>query len=132
MRRNASISIVGGMLLAVVVAGVVAAGTSPFAGRWTSTDPDDSSSQVLVVSGGDTPTVTFQDFFASACANHAGPASHWVSAGLGEVDGDTLYAHYHKSGCGGFSIGAYDDWYQYDAGTDTLTDSFGITWYRNP
>ena len=133
MRHKALISIAGGILLAVMVGGITAAATaSPFAGRWTSTDPGDGSSQALLVSAGSTPAVTFQDFYASSCANHGSPATQWTSAGRGEVDGDTLYVHFHKSGCGRFNIGQYDDWYAYDAGSDTLTDSFGIVWQRNP
>ena len=133
MRHKALISIAGSILLAVIVGGVTAAATaSPFAGRWTSTDPDDGSSQALMVSAGSTPSVTFQDYYASSCANHGSPATQWTSAGRGEVDADTLYVHFHKSGCGSFNIGQYDDWYAYDAGTDTLMDSFGIVWQRNP
>jgi len=133
VRHKALISIAGSILLAVIVGGVTAAATaSPFAGRWTSTDPDDGSSQALMVSAGSTPSVTFQDYYASSCANHGSPATQWTSAGRGEVDADTLYVHFHKSGCGSFNIGQYDDWYAYDAGTDTLMDSFGIVWQRNP
>jgi hypothetical protein len=132
VRHKATIAIAGAMLLAVIFSSAATAATSPFAGRWTSTDPDDGSFQTLLVSGGSAPSVTFEDFFASSCDNHGSPATHWVGAGQGEVDGETMYVGFHKSGCGSFSIGAYDDWYAYDAGSDTLTDSFGIVWERNP
>ena len=131
MRHRAAISIVGGLLLAALITGIASAATSPFTGRWTSTDTDDSF-QALLISAGPAPAVTYEDYFASSCADNAGPATHWVGAGRGWVDGDILYVTFHKSGCGYFSIGEYTDWYTYDAGTDTLTDSFGITWYRNP
>ncbi len=50
MRHKALISIAGGILLVVIVGGITAAATaSPFAGRWTSTDPGDGSSQALLV-----------------------------------------------------------------------------------
>jgi hypothetical protein len=132
VRHRATIAIAAAMLLAVIVSSAATAATSPFSGRWTSTDPGDGSFQVLLISAGSAPSVTFEDYYASSCANHGSPATHWVSAGGGEVDGDTLYVSFHKSGCGSFSIGAYEDWYTYDAGTDTLTDSFGIVWERNP
>ena len=121
----------GSMLLLVALAGPVAAAGSPFSSRWASTDTD-GSYQTLVVSKGATPSVTFQDFYASSCDNHGDHSTHWVSAGAGEVDGDTLYVSFHRSGCGLFSIGAYDDALFYDASSDTLTDTMGITWYRNP
>ncbi len=119
-----------GMLLIaqILVATTVAAG-SPFKGVWTSIDTD-GSSQLLTISAGATPSVVYQDFYASSCDRFGGPAVHWVAAGSGEVDGSTLYVSFHKSGCGAFSIGEYDDFWTYDAGSDTLQDSFGIVWSR--
>ena len=119
--------LVGAMLLAV--APVSAAG-SVFAGTWTSTDTD-GSFQMLTVSGGNAPSVTYQDFFASSCQNNGSRSTHWVSAGQGTVDGDALFVDFHKSGCGRFSIGAYSDAFFYDQGSDTLTDTFGIVWHRS-
>ena len=130
--HRATIAIVGAVLLAATISSIAGAATSPFAGRWTSTDPDDGSAQALLVSAGSAPSVTFQDYLASTCENHGSPATQWTSAGRGEIDGDTLYVSFHKSGCGSFSIGQYSDWYVYDPGDDTLTDSFGIVWQRNP
>jgi hypothetical protein len=133
MRHKAMIPIAGGILLAVMLGGVATAATaSPFSGRWTSTDVPDGSSQVLLISSGAQPSVVYQDSYASAGCALNFPATHWVSAGRGEVDGDTLWAFFHKSGCGLFTIGGYVDSFEYDAGSDTLTDSAGITWYRNP
>lgn len=103
---------------------------SQFAGTWESTDFD-GSHQTLSVSAGAAPSVVYQDFYASGCDNHGNPSSHWVGAGRGSVDGDTLYITYHKSGCGRFLQGGYEDWYVYDAGSDTLTDSFDIVWTRS-
>jgi hypothetical protein len=112
-----------------LAASVASAASSVFAGTWISTDTD-GSTQALVVSGGSSPKVTYEDFFASSSANNGSPATHWVSAGTGSIDCDTLWVDFHKSGCGAFSIGAYSDSYTYDSGTDTLTDSFGIVWSR--
>ena len=123
--------VVATVALAVqLVAGPVsAANGSQFTGRWVSTDTD-GSSQTLNVSGGARPSVVYQDFYASGCDTFGGPATHWVASGKGSVDGDVLEVGFHKSGCGSFGMGGYGDAYVYDAGTDTLTDTFGITWYR--
>jgi hypothetical protein len=132
VRHRATIAIAGAMLLAIIISNVATAASSPFAGRWASTDPADGSFQQLLVSAGSAPTVTFEDFYASSCANNGSSSTLWVSAGRGQIDGDTLYVGFHKSGCGRFTIGAYDDWFSFDSATDTLTDSFGTTWSRNP
>lgn len=131
MRRVVPI-LLGALLLGqLVAASTSAAGPSPFKGLWTSIDTD-GSSQLLIVSGGSTPSVTFEDFYASACDRFGGPSTHWVSAGRGSVDGDALFVSFHRSGCGTFSIGAYDDVWAYDAGSDTLIDSADIVWTRMP
>jgi hypothetical protein len=103
---------------------------SQFAGMWVSIDPGDGSTQTLQVAAGGTPSVTYQDFFASACANNGSPSTHWVAAGRGWVTGDLLEIEYRKSGCGFFTIGGYYDYYEYNAGADTLTDSSGTTYTR--
>ena len=118
------------LALAIPAAAVAAPTASPFAGTWVSIDIPDGSSQLLVVSGGTRPSVVYQDFYASGCDTNAGPATHWVGAGTGEVDGDTLWVGFHKSGCGTFLQGGYGDYYVYDSGSDTLTDSFGTVWSR--
>ena len=125
--------VVTGVLLTLALAASPATAApavgSQFAGVWVSEDYD-GSTQVLLVSAGGSPRVTYEDFYASGCDNNGSPSTHWVAAGRGSVDGDLLVIDYHKSGCGFFSIGAYSDFYEYDAGTDTLTDSVGIVWTR--
>jgi len=118
------------LALGIPAAALAAPAPSPFAGTWVSTDIPDGSSQLLIVSGGARPSVVYQDFYASGCDTFAGPATHWVGAGMGEVDGDTLWVGFHKSGCGTYLQGGYGDFYVYDSGSDTLTDSFGIVWSR--
>lgn len=117
------------LAIAIPAAAVAAPTASPFAGTWVSTDFD-GSSQLLLVSGGARPSVVYQDFYASGCDTHASPATHWVAAGRGTIEGDVLVANFVKSGCGTFGQGGYEDSYVYDAGADTLTDSFGIVWTR--
>lgn len=120
-----------GAVLVTQLLTVTASAADPgsFKGVWTSTDTD-GSFQMLIVSGGATPSVTFEDFYASACVRFGGPATHWVSAGEGTVDGDVLFVAFHKSGCGSFSIGAYEGAWLYQAGSDTLIDSDDIVWTR--
>jgi hypothetical protein len=117
------------LAIAMPAATLAAPPATAFAGTWTSTDFD-GSTQLLVVAGGGRPSVVFQDFYASGCDTFGGPATHWVAAGVGSVDGNALFIDYHKSGCGRFLQGGYSDAYWYDAGTDTLTDTVGITWTR--
>ncbi len=129
-RKLISLGVVGQLAMALfITASSVSAAGSVFSGTWLSTDFD-GSTQALVVSGGTSPRVTYEDFYASSCDVNGFPATHWVSAGVGSVDGNTLSVDFHKSGCGIFSIGAYSDAWFYDPATDTLTDSFGITWSR--
>lgn len=116
--------------LALPASALAAAPTSSFTGSWTSTDTD-GSHQTLVVSSGVRPSVVYQDFYASGCDNFGGPATHWVGAGTAIVEDGVLWASFHKSGCGSFLLGGYEDYFVYDAGADTLTDSFGIVWTRS-
>jgi len=117
------------LTVAIPAAALAAPAATPFAGTWVSIDTD-GSSQLLIVSGGSRPSVVYQDFYASGCDTFAGPATHWVSAGRGTVDGVLLIADFVKSGCGTFLQGGYEDSFQYDSGTDTVTDSSGIVWSR--
>ena len=125
--------VLAGLTLAAalaVPAGVIAApSTTEFTGSWVSVDTD-GSDQTLVVSGGAQPSVIYQDFFANGCDRFGGPATHWVGAGKGSVEEGTLFVVFHKSGCGRLLQGGYEDWFVYEAGSDTLEDSFGIIWTR--
>jgi hypothetical protein len=130
MRRR--LIMVAGVALALAVGAAPASAARPassFTGNWTSTDTD-GSSQTLTVSSGGSPSVVYQDFYASGCDNEGAPATHWTAAGKGFVDGDDLIVSFHKSGCGRFIQGGYLDVYSYESGSDTLVDTFGITWTR--
>jgi hypothetical protein len=116
------------LALNILVVPAFASG-SPFQGSWTSTDSD-GSHQTLHVSAGSTPSVVFQDFYASGCDLFGGPSTHWTANGQGSVDGDDLFVDFHKSGCGTFLKGGYGDYWTYEPATDTLLDSVGITWSR--
>src|SRR4051812_21000825 len=88
MRSRAKLVFVG-LLLVLAFASPASAAGSAFAGRWSSTDFD-GSYQTLTVSTAPSPSVTFQDFYANSCETHGDRSTHWVSAGRGEVDGNTL------------------------------------------
>ena len=130
MRRRSLL--VAGALLAMAIGAAPVSAASPatsFTGLWTSTDFD-GSHQTLTVASGSSPSVVYQDFYASGCDNSGEPTTHWTAAGQGSVEGDTLFILFHKSGCGHFLQGGYEDMYVYDSGSDTLIDTVGIIWSR--
>src|SRR5512132_2279084 len=105
MRRRIVLAVFTLAVALAIPTGVLAGPqASSFTGSWESVDFD-GSHQALVVSAGSRPSVVYQDFYASSCDNFAGPATHWVAAGTGSIDDDTLYISYHKSGCGTFLQG---------------------------
>ena len=114
----------------LALAPAVAAG-SGLAGTWVSTDSD-GSAQMLAIGRGATPAVTYQDFFASSCANSGSPSTHFVATGRGWVDGSSLWVEFRNGGCGRQAIGPFGLGFSYDDGTGTLIDDFGITWTRFP
>lgn len=120
--------VVAGML---ALAPAVAAADPGFAGTWVSIDTD-GSTQGLAIGRGSTPAVTYEDFYASSCANDGAQATHFVATGRGTIDGSSLWVEFRNGGCGWHKIGPFSLGFSYDAGSDTLTDDFGITWYRFP
>jgi hypothetical protein len=127
----------GTLALWVVAAGLLAlaptvsAASSVFAGTWLSIDTD-GSTQVLAVGEGATPAVIYEDFYASSCAEGGSASTHFVATGRGAVDNTTLWVEFRNGGCGRHAIGPFGLGFSYDSGSDTLTDDFGITWYRFP
>jgi hypothetical protein len=114
-------------LLAVVPA--VSAADAAFAGTWVSTDTD-GSTQALAVGRGSRPAVTYLDFYASSC--EGGPTTQFVATGQGAIEGDSMGVEFRSGGCGRDKIGPFGLGFAYDAASDSLTDDFGITWYRFP
>jgi hypothetical protein len=129
-----AIGVLSGVALLTVAFTVnaVAAPADPFTGRWTSTDTD-GSQQILTFGGsGSTRSVNYFDDGASVCGWQAGGAP---IAGTyhttGDVDGSTLTVSPTTGSCSGggsFSVPAVQ--FTYDSSTNTLLDSFGVTWYR--
>ncbi len=112
-----------------VLAPPASAAGGPLAGTWVSVDTD-GSSQTLDITGSGVRAyaVTYFDESAtSAC--EGGPAR---VSGPGFVDGDGIVL-VGPGVCldgGGVFAKRIAIGYHYDAGTDTLTDDFGIEWQR--
>jgi hypothetical protein len=101
------------------------------AGMWTSIDSD-GSTQALSVGRGSTPAVTYVDFYASSCDAAGSPSTVFVATGRGALGDDSMWVDFRNGGCGRHKLGPFGLGFDYDSGGDTLTDSFGITWYRAP
>jgi len=115
----------------LALAPAVSAADPGFAGTWVSTDTD-GSTQALAIGRGPTPAVTYQDFYASSCDNRGAPSTHFVATGRGSIDGTSMWVEFRNGGCGRDTIGPFGLGFSYDGGSDTLTDDFGITWFRFP
>lgn len=107
----------------------VSAASGPLAGTWVSVDSD-GSNQTLDIRGSGRRAYAmtyFDESATSACEGNPARLS-----GPGFVDGD----HIRHSGpvvClpgGNVFESRFSVSYHYDAGTDTLTDDFGIVWHR--
>jgi hypothetical protein len=115
----------------VALAPAVSAADTGFAGTWLSIDTD-GSTQALAIGRGSTPAVTYQDFYAGSCAGDGAPSAHFVATGRGTVDGEFLAVEFRNGRCGRHMIGPFGLGFAYNGGNDSLTDDFGITWYRFP
>jgi hypothetical protein len=91
----------------------------------------DGSTQTLAIGQGATPPVTFQDVYASSCAADGAQSTHFVATGRAWIDEASMWVEFRNGGCGWRKIGPFGIGYLYDAGTDTLTDDFGVTWFRS-
>ena len=121
------------LVLAAVVPGVGASaspGDDLFRGSWTSIDID-GSHQTLDIRGsgrsGHYAVVLFDDSATVSC--HGSPAR---LQGSGLAEGNTLFVTGTLT-CmpGGNPLrGRISISFVYNPGTDTLTDEFGVTWYR--
>ena len=106
-----------------------ASGTAgPLSGTWTSTDSD-GSSQIMTIqgSGQRAYAITAVDLAATLCGG--APA---LVVGAGSVVEDGLDAVITVACIPGGNLLRFrvPISYEYDAGADTLTDSFGVVWSR--
>jgi capsular polysaccharide biosynthesis protein len=89
MRHLAS-AVMAAAFMALALAPVAAATGNAYAGVWISTDPYDGSAQMLVVSGGSSPAVTYQDADARTCEVNGSRSTHWVANGHGTIQDEGM------------------------------------------
>ena len=124
------------LLLALAAAAAIHFGSEAnrgtvFEGRWTSTDTPDDSTQTLIVEPGRSPRVHFEDDFSVNCERRGEPSTVFIANGAGEIDGGRLTVDFPSGGCG-IDVPPFVWSYDLDPGTDTLLDSQGIVWVRQP
>ncbi len=126
--------LVAAALAIAMAAGASLAGgakpTTVFEGAWTSTDPGDTSAQILVVGPGNTPAVYFEDGYATGAACVNDPVKRFVARGLGEISGSHLdVAFPDGGGCGLVTVEVAGS-YAYIEASDTLIDQDQLVWAR--
>ena len=121
--------LIAAAMVAIVAGGPRPGGDSVFEGRWTSTDAVDASTQTLVVEGGQTPNVHFEDDFSINCERRGDSSTAYVADGPGEILRNRLTARFLSGGCL-IRLPPYEAFYDYDSATDTLLDYQRITWVR--
>lgn len=149
-RRGVVAAAIAVALTFSVASAALAAPAAGFAGVWRTVDCaqwwedghvdcavwGDGSQLSMTIGEGDTPRATFQDSFASVCANGGSASTRWVAAGTGIYEDIFLWLTFTKSGCGSFGQGGYGGVQLYhDPGSDTLWededgDGWGYIWYR--
>ncbi len=118
--------------VALGTGGAFRAASTPFEGRWTSTDTD-GSRQILVVAPGPTPLVSYEDLYASGCAANGDRSTHFFAEGRGTIKGTRMAVVFPSGGgCVTWHVEPYDRDYEHDAATDRLLDTDGIWWRRAP
>lgn len=142
MKRNSFVTLLALLTLLATASAVQAAPpSSPFTGTWLGQDtlpPDgDGSMQHLVVKGGNSPRIDYQDEFGQVCWD-AGATDFWFSSDLrGTVSGNTMTGVFKSAKCGHLSLtwmkGQTMSWTldPHGAGPadDTLFDGV-VTWRR--
>jgi hypothetical protein len=140
MKRNSFVVILALLAMLATASAVQAAPpSSPFSGEWIGTDPFDGSTEHLVVNGGDSPRVAYDDETFQACGT-AGSTDFWLSTDLrGTVVGITMTGVFKSAKCGHVALSSWKGqsmvWMFNDNGTpgvaadDTLSDTV-VIWRR--
>ena len=128
-----------GLVAAALVAALVAAmalgvgspsRSTVFEGIWTTTDPADGSTMNLYVGGGGTPTIRFEDLFATGAACVADEVKIFRADGTGQITGTRLEATFPDGGGCGLDSVSMAGTYVHDSDADTLLDQGGLIWTR--
>ena len=143
MKRN-SLVLTLALLAMLVTASVVQAAppSSQFSGTWIGYDTPrpvgDGSTEHLVVTGGDSPKIDYQDEFGQACWD-AGATDFWLSTDLrGTVSGSVMTGVFKAAKCGHVALSSWKrqtmGWTfspgaTSDPADDTLFDGV-VTWRR--
>jgi hypothetical protein len=112
-----------------VATGTSYAAHSAFSGTWRSIDVDGSRQQMNIAGeNNEVFHITFVDHRASFCEGFP-----ILGKGAGEIGlDDVMHTDLNFRCLGGLEKGVEDIDYQliYDQASDTLTDAWGVTWYR--
>jgi len=142
MKRNSIVTTLALLALLATASAVQAAPpSSPFSGTWLGQDTlppfGDGSMEHLVVNGGSSPRVDYQDEFGAVCWDNAA-TDYWFSSDLrATVSGNTMTGVFKSAKCGHLSLtwmkGQSMRW-TFDAhgagpADDTLFDGV-VTWRR--
>ncbi len=130
--KRAALSITLTVILgfaSAVLAPTASAASGPLAGTWTSVDSDGSNQTLDIMGSGNRvySMIYFDESATNACDGNPARVS-----GPGFVDGNDLVmvgAVVCLPGGNPFRS-RFTISYEYDAGSDTLTDAFGIVWHR--
>jgi hypothetical protein len=145
MKRYSAIITLALLAMLISAQTVQAAGpSSPFSGTWigydvSPADGGDGSTEHLVVKGGTSPRIDYQDEFGQVCWD-AGATDFWFHSTLkGSVSGSTMTGTFMRAWCGHLSLstafkGQTMSWTFNGHGTadpsdDTLWDGV-VTWSR--
>ena len=125
------------LVIAAAFVAVMAGGSSPpgrtvFEGTWVSTDPADDSAQTLVVGGGLTPSVHFEDAFSIMCSINGDTTTLFLMDGTGQIQFERMIVDYGPGGCVTWRVDPSRAFLMYDGPTDTLVDQDGLSWHRAP
>jgi hypothetical protein len=127
MKRTV-LSVAAGVVLAFLPA-TAWASTGGLAGSWTSVD-NDGSLQTLDITGSGEKAYSMVYYDESATGVCDGAPARVSGPGFVVDDGVVMFGTLVCQPGGNVLRSRLTLAYEYDAGTDTLTDSFGIVWSR--
>jgi len=126
--KRTILSITAGVALAVLPS-TAWASSGGLAGSWTSVDGD-GSLQTLDIAGSGQRTYSMVYFDESATGACNGSPARVSGPGFVDADEVVMFGTLVCLPGGNVFRSRLTLGYEYDANTDTLTDSFGIVWHR--